>query len=180
MTHLHTDHAGGLYHFPDTEILVSRTEYEQARGFQGQLRGYLSNHWPDWFAPTLVDFVPRTVEAFPKTFSLTEAGDVSLVPTPGHTAGHMSVLLHDGPLTYFFAGDVSYTEQTMVDLVVDGVSLDRKTALKSLKRTRHYVKNIPTVYLPSHDPASAERLAARRIALPQEHPAVAGQPVGNS
>jgi glyoxylase-like metal-dependent hydrolase (beta-lactamase superfamily II) len=24
MTHLHTDHAGGLHHFPDTEILVAR------------------------------------------------------------------------------------------------------------------------------------------------------------
>jgi glyoxylase-like metal-dependent hydrolase (beta-lactamase superfamily II) len=174
MTHLHTDHAGGLYHFPDAEILVSRTEYEQAAGFQGQLRGYLSNHWPGWFTPTQLDFVPQPLEAFPKTFLLTEAGDVVLVPTPGHTAGHISVILREGPLSYFFAGDVSYTEQTMLDLVVDGVSLDRQTALKSLKRTRHFAKNRPTVYLPSHDPASAERLVANRIALPEEHPALAG------
>src|SRR5436190_9555802 len=26
MTHLHTDHAGGLYHFPNTDILVARAE----------------------------------------------------------------------------------------------------------------------------------------------------------
>jgi glyoxylase-like metal-dependent hydrolase (beta-lactamase superfamily II) len=32
MTHLHTDHAGGLRHFPDTEILVTRTEFEFASG----------------------------------------------------------------------------------------------------------------------------------------------------
>jgi N-acyl homoserine lactone hydrolase len=30
MTHLHTDHAGGLHHFPDTEILVTRTEPKPA------------------------------------------------------------------------------------------------------------------------------------------------------
>jgi glyoxylase-like metal-dependent hydrolase (beta-lactamase superfamily II) len=30
LTHLHTDHAGGLAHFPDAEILVSRTEYDTA------------------------------------------------------------------------------------------------------------------------------------------------------
>src|SRR5262245_4259959 len=27
LTHLHTDHAGGLAHFPGAEILVTRTEY---------------------------------------------------------------------------------------------------------------------------------------------------------
>jgi glyoxylase-like metal-dependent hydrolase (beta-lactamase superfamily II) len=28
LTHLHTDHAGGLHHFPDNEILVTRRELE--------------------------------------------------------------------------------------------------------------------------------------------------------
>jgi len=31
MTHLHTDHAGGLHHFPKSEILVSRVELEKAQ-----------------------------------------------------------------------------------------------------------------------------------------------------
>jgi N-acyl homoserine lactone hydrolase len=30
LTHFHTDHAGGLPHFPTSEILVSRTEYQAA------------------------------------------------------------------------------------------------------------------------------------------------------
>jgi N-acyl homoserine lactone hydrolase len=34
LTHLHTDHAGGLYHFPDTEILVSSKEYQVALGLR--------------------------------------------------------------------------------------------------------------------------------------------------
>ncbi len=29
MTHLHADHAGGLHHFPDTEILVTRSSSSQ-------------------------------------------------------------------------------------------------------------------------------------------------------
>jgi len=32
LTHLHTDHAGGLAHFPTAEILVTRTEYTAAAG----------------------------------------------------------------------------------------------------------------------------------------------------
>ena len=31
MTHLHTDHASGLHHFPDTEILAARAEIAYAR-----------------------------------------------------------------------------------------------------------------------------------------------------
>jgi glyoxylase-like metal-dependent hydrolase (beta-lactamase superfamily II) len=55
LTHLHADHAGGLHHFPSSEILVSREEYEGAVGFGGRLRGYLNGHWPTWFSPRLID-----------------------------------------------------------------------------------------------------------------------------
>ena len=65
MTHLHTDHAGGLHHFPDTEILVSRDDLEVASGLRGRLRGYPNDHWPDWFAPTVVDLAPGRLRAVP-------------------------------------------------------------------------------------------------------------------
>lgn len=171
MTHLHTDHAGGLHHFPRADILVSRTEYQLAAGFMGRLRGYLPNRWPDWFAPRLVDFEARPVGTFPASFPLTRAGDVHLVPAPGHTAGQLAVILQAGDLSYFFAGDTSYTEQTMLDQVVDGVSLDTRVARQTLQRTRHYVREFPTIYLPSHDPASAGRLAAGQVvARPARQP----------
>ena len=40
LTHMHTDHAGGLHHFPDTKILVTRAEMDCASGRRGRLRGY--------------------------------------------------------------------------------------------------------------------------------------------
>jgi glyoxylase-like metal-dependent hydrolase (beta-lactamase superfamily II) len=43
MTHLHTDHAGSLHHFPDNEILVTRTELEYGSGLRGRLRDYVAN-----------------------------------------------------------------------------------------------------------------------------------------
>ena len=54
LTHLHTDHAGGVHHFPRNEILVSREDLAVASGVRGRLRGYPNNRWPDWFAPTVV------------------------------------------------------------------------------------------------------------------------------
>ena len=95
LTHLHTDHAGGLHHFPKSEILVARTEYAATAGFGGQVSGYLRNRWPSWFAPRLLDFPDNFTDGF-RSLPLTQAGDVRLVSTPGHTVGHLSVIVDEG------------------------------------------------------------------------------------
>src|SRR4051795_6767811 len=41
LTHLHTDHAGGLRHFEDAEIVIAADEWAAARGLGGWARGYL-------------------------------------------------------------------------------------------------------------------------------------------
>jgi N-acyl homoserine lactone hydrolase len=162
MTHLHTDHAGGLAHFPDAEILVSRAEYKAASGVSGRVNGYLPNRWPEWFSPRLVDLESDPLGPFPASRALTSAGDVLIVPTPGHSKGHMSVILDEGDgSSIFFAGDTSYTEELMLRGAVDGVSPDVKAAAATLERIREYASGSRVVYLPSHDPRSTERLDAR-------------------
>ena len=162
MTHLHTDHAGGLHHFPKAEILVSRVEYEATTGFKGVISGYLRNRWPSWFAPRLVDFGTQKLGEFP-AIPLTQAGDVTMISTPGHSPGHMSVIVQEGDVSIFLAGDASYTEVTMLAQIVDGVSPDENVARTTLGRTLNYSQHNPTIYLPSHDPASAARLQGRQI-----------------
>jgi N-acyl homoserine lactone hydrolase len=161
LTHLHTDHAGGLYHFPNTEILVSSKEYQVALGLRGQLRGYLPHRWPDWFVPTLIDFSGSSFGPFPSSHVLTQAGDIVLIPTLGHTHGHLSVIVHDNSLSYFIAGDTSYTEELMVKQVIDGVAPNESDARMTLSQIVNFVRETPTVYLPSHDPQSQQRLQNR-------------------
>lgn len=163
LTHLHTDHAGGLHHFPHAEILVARKEYAAARGLKGIIQGYLPHRWPLWFKPRLVDFTPEAVGPFPASFALTKAKDVILLPTEGHTGGHLSVLVREDDRSIFIAGDTSYTEQLMLEQAVDGVSFDERVAAQTLKRINAYVQTNPTVYLPSHDAEAPERLSERRI-----------------
>ena len=165
LTHMHTDHAGGLHHFPRAEILVARKEYEAARGLRGRIQGYLPHRWPRWFNPRLVDFPSEAVGPFPSSFALTKAGDVMLLPTAGHTNGHLSVLVREEGLSIFLAGDTSYTEQLMLEQAVDGVSSNEQAARQTLKRINEYVRMVPTVYLPSHDPEARERLAQRQTVL---------------
>lgn len=163
MTHLHTDHAGGLRHFPRATILVARAEFQQALGLAGQVRGYVPQHWPSWFAPELIDFAPRPFETFPASYPLTQAGDVILVPTTGHSAGHLSVLAQESERTIVLAGDVTYSQDLLLRQAVDGVSADEAQARQSLRRMLAYAQSTPTVYLPSHDPESAQRLMQRLV-----------------
>ena len=163
MTHLHTDHAGGLRHFPKSEILVMRRAFELASGFAGQVRGFLPQHWPSWFAPKLIDLAPDPFGPFPGSLKVTGTADVIIVPTSGHTDAHVSVVVQDSDATYFLAGDASYTQRLMLDQQIDGVGLNAQAARQTLQRIRQFVQTTPTVYLPTHDPESSNRFAGKSV-----------------
>jgi N-acyl homoserine lactone hydrolase len=167
LTHLHTDHAGGLHHFPNNEILVTRAELEYASGLPGRLRGYVANkHWPGWFGPTLLELEPEPYGPFPQSLRLTEAGDVTLVPLPGHTPGQIGVLVDNGDHTVLLAGDSSYTQDLMLRGKADGVGADEEAERRTHERIRAFAAATPTVYLVAHDPETGVRLAERRLVNP--------------
>jgi N-acyl homoserine lactone hydrolase len=159
LTHLHTDHAGGLEHFPESEILVSGEELRLAQGLAGRLRGYLLNRWPGWFSPRPISFGEIPFGPFDQSHRVTSGGKVVIVPTPGHTPGHISVVVVDGDVSYFLAGDATYTQRALVDGLVDGVSPSEAVSLRTMRAIVRYARIQPTVYLPSHDPESGDRLA---------------------
>jgi glyoxylase-like metal-dependent hydrolase (beta-lactamase superfamily II) len=161
LTHLHQDHDGGLHHFPHTEFVLSRQEWVAASGFSGRMNGYLNQRWPDWFQPRLVDFDEGPLGPFAGHHTLTSTGDVHLVPTPGHSPGHLSVILVGAEQSFFFAGDASYTEELLMARKVDGIGADPSTQRETHLRILAYAEENPTVYLPSHDPASCTRLEHR-------------------
>jgi glyoxylase-like metal-dependent hydrolase (beta-lactamase superfamily II) len=161
LTHLHIDHDGGLAHFPHSEIHVSRGELATASGWLGRVRGYLPNRWPSWFDPVPLDLTGGAFGPFAASRRLTTAGDVIAVATPGHTANHLSVVFENDGMTYFLAGDASYTERHMLAGCVDGVSEDDDTARATLTAIGRFARSRPTVYLPTHDPESAARATSR-------------------
>lgn len=105
LSHLHTDHVGGVDAFASAEVLVSRVEWERATGVRGRLRGYLPQHWPAGLAPRLVDFTGPPVGPFSGSFDLASDGRLLLVPTGGHTPGHAAMLIRGEP-GYLCAGDL--------------------------------------------------------------------------
>jgi len=169
LTHMHIDHDAGLEHFSGSRILVSPGEIQQASGIAGRIRGYLPQRWPRWFDPAPLDLLPEPYGPFARSRRLTARGDVIAVATPGHTRDHLSVIVEDGDTAVFLAGDASYTDRTMLDGRIDGVSASEEAAAATLGSIRRFVESRPTVYLPTHDPAAADRLARHVVAGRQDH-----------
>jgi N-acyl homoserine lactone hydrolase len=85
------------------------------------------------------------------------------VPTPGHTPGHISVLVNTEDIAFFVAGDTSYSESLLIEETPDGVSPRASVAIDTMGRILRLARSRPLVYLPSHDPESVGRLAEKRV-----------------
>jgi N-acyl homoserine lactone hydrolase len=108
LTHLHTDHIGGLAAFQGAEVLVARAEWNLAQGLGGRLRGYLKKEWPSTLVPRLVDFDGASIGPFPRSHDIASDGRLLMVPLPGHTQGHAALLVRDGSASYLCAGDAAF------------------------------------------------------------------------
>jgi N-acyl homoserine lactone hydrolase len=162
LTHLHTDHAGGLAHFPDTKIWVTQQELRRASGLGGKLLGYLPHRWPKWWQPEFIRFEDQSFGPFQQSMPLTKRGDVRIVPTHGHTPHHVSVVVEGSP-SFFLAGDTSYNQQLLLAGKVDGVSPNESISHQTSNKIIALAKERPLVYLPSHDPESEHRLVHESV-----------------
>ena len=139
-----------------------RRRHGPRRGLRGRLRGYPNKRWPAWLRPTLVDLSAARFGPFPASMPVTDSGDVTLVPVPGHSPGQVAIVVEDGDHAVFLAADSSYTEDALLRDVVDGVGPDEAAEHLTHERIRAYAAETPTVYLPAHDPETGARLAERR------------------
>jgi glyoxylase-like metal-dependent hydrolase (beta-lactamase superfamily II) len=105
LSHLHTDHVGGLAPFRGAEVLVSRAEWQRARGLAGRIRGYVPQHWPRGLEPRLLDLDGPAVGPFPGSHDVAGDGRLLVVPTPGHTRGHVGMLVRGEGGGWLLAGD---------------------------------------------------------------------------
>jgi N-acyl homoserine lactone hydrolase len=86
-------------------------------------------------------------------------GSLVLLPTPGHTAGSMSLLVRRGakpPL--LLVGDLTYGAEILQRGHVPGVGARRQLAETS-RKVLALAERLPgLVVLPAHDPSAAQRL----------------------
>ena len=76
---------------------------------------------------------------------------------------HLSVVVRAEGVTYFLAGDATYTENHLKSEQVDGVTYDPAVSLLTLQRIKAFAAQEPVILLPAHDPDGPARLAENKI-----------------
>jgi len=143
-THLHMDHTGALGHFPEATVVVHGRELDAAHAANSETSGYVRADFDraglEW----------QRVEG---ELDLFDDGTIQLLHTPGHTPGHMSVVL-----------DLKETGRVL--LTADAVdnrgqwegrlplrALDsRDDAQRSLERLRVLARETDALVVLGHDP----------------------------
>ena len=98
-THLHFDHCGGNRRFAGTPTYVQRAELEAAVE-----PGYLVD-WVHFDGESYVE-VDGDADLFP---------GVSVLFTPGHSAGHQAVVVETADGVVVLGGDVTYSMRELID-----------------------------------------------------------------
>lgn len=162
MTHLHADHASGLPALPGARVIVDQGEWAFARGRASVREGYERAHLDSrasWFVVDHEGPAARPLGPFDRTLDLFGDGSVQLLSTPGHTAGHQSVLVRTGAREVLLAGDAAYTERTLTEGVMPGIAHDEQAFRRSLEQIQRYIAQTPdALAIPGHDPDAWARL----------------------
>ncbi len=148
-TQLHFDHCANTKRCPNAQVLVQRVEYEAALD-PGPHQGIYHR---DYFQDIDLTLIQGEREIVP---------GVTLLPTPGHTAGGQSVLVETSEGVVAISGMCTclenyYPEETprlmgAYDVVLPGILWDAKAAYESIKLLKSHADRI----LAPHDPSLLE------------------------
>lgn len=125
-SHLHFDHAGGLNCFSrmNTPIWIAHSELEDAkktkRSFEYKREDF-----------DFLDKYENIVYINDATF-VDGNSNICIVPTPGHSAGHLSLLLSGKSKKMLLTGDAVYTMTGLMENKINTFAFSRSAAINSL------------------------------------------------
>ena len=164
LTHLHPDHTSAISEFPNARFVTTRAEWDSARGPLAATRGYISGLLPDEAAVQFADLAGagEPHEGLSRTLDLLGDGSIRLVSTPGHTAGHLSVLVETGDGPVFVLADAVYTLRNLWEDLLPWRTADDEASESTMAELRAYARAHPEVPLiPTHDAGVWAQLTPR-------------------
>jgi glyoxylase-like metal-dependent hydrolase (beta-lactamase superfamily II) len=141
-SHLHYDHAGGIEFFPDATFYIQRRELEFAR--------HPPVYQRDIYIPA--DFEhPVSWREIDGEHDIFGDGKLVLFPTPGHTAGHQSMLvrLDSGPI--ILVADAAYLRRNIEERVLPAIVWSPDAMVESWERLEAMVSSTGAEMIFTHD-----------------------------
>lgn len=149
VSHLHWDHTGGIPTLAEAGVEVVLHADELAWGQSGRTRFEEGFDPTDWSTP---ETRWRTVDAVTEV-----APGVTVLPTPGHTPGHVSLQVElPSTGTWIFTADATDLAQNLLDAVpcgscASGTSEDEQRATASLASLLARARTADARLIPGHD-----------------------------
>jgi N-acyl homoserine lactone hydrolase len=148
LSHLHYDHAGGIEFFPDSSFYSQRRELEFA-------------HWPPIYQREIyvaADFNhPVRWTELDGDYDLFGDGRVLIFPTPGHTAGHQSLLVRlNDDRAMILVADAAYLPRNIELNVLPAIVWSPDAMVVSWQRIRDLKRRYGAELVFTHDLAWPE------------------------
>jgi len=162
MTHLHFDHASALAEFPAATVLVSRPEWQAAQGRNPALHGYVPAQLDPRLSYRTFEFSGASAsEQGPlgTTLDLFGDGSLTLAFTPGHTLGHVSLIVRLAGRPALLTGDAVYTMRTLREGARPWRSENSQAFERSVQALAAWDRDNPdALVIPGHDMQAWETL----------------------
>jgi glyoxylase-like metal-dependent hydrolase (beta-lactamase superfamily II) len=145
ISHIHPDHVGNVEAFPDSTLIMQRREWDAAMA-----------------SPQKPISPGHKAELLDGDSDLFGDGSVTILSTPGHTAGHQSLLVRLSKTGYvLLTGDAVHFQSNWDNRRVPGFNADRQLSLASMDKLARIADEKHAQLWINHDKPSSD---ARRHA----------------
>jgi N-acyl homoserine lactone hydrolase len=155
MTHLHIDHASAISDFTEASYVLGEGEWAAFNGRRPVLNGYVrrqAEHAVDYREVVYDTRLVSSYSTFGRSFDLFGDGSIRLVYTPGHSAGHQSLIVRLRGREALLAGDAIYFLDTLEHERRGAFLADEHNWRRSLREIQLYRRENPdALIVPSHD-----------------------------
>jgi glyoxylase-like metal-dependent hydrolase (beta-lactamase superfamily II) len=166
ISHLHADHVGCIAEIPQADLYAAEEGLAYMRGPDHPERHFVFRDRIEipgakWHAIPFEPTDDPELAPFTEASDLMGDGSMTVLPTPGHLEGSVSMLVRRGqrpPL--LLIGDLTYDEGLLQRDQFPAIG-DKKVLRASFAKVRALKERMPDlVILPAHDPTAADKLRA--------------------
>jgi N-acyl homoserine lactone hydrolase len=155
ISHTHGDHIGNMGLFSSSAILMQRAEYSWINSPNG----------PNDNVNQLMALA-RELLGTPKNLQLIDGitdvfgdGSVTLFPTPGHTPGHQSLLVHLKNSGFvILSGDVVHSEENFKKETVPSLNTNKEESIASMEKIKQMIVTYRAMLFINHDKNQEDKL----------------------